>query len=347
MKEKIESTYNTGLEEYDTLIKKLAELCALPENKTLIQEILTTAVKLGLEKADHGDLKLINSALKELRYSFKVFSLYRNVRKVAIFGSTRTKKESPEYKLAEEFARKIVTHGFMVITGAGSGIMEAANKGAGKDKSFGVNIRLPFGQKPNPYIANNDSKLINFKYFFTRKLIFIKESNATVLFPGGFGTNDEGFETLTLFQTGKTLPRPIILIEPKGFGYWEKYLEFLHKGVLHNKYILENDLKLLRLVSEADAAVEEIVRFYRVYHSLRYIGDLTVLRLNCMLSENKIRDLKEGFQDILLDRNIEQRGALEEEIQNGEYPDLPRLVLRFDKKSFGRLREMIDMINTD
>lgn len=347
MKERNERVYNTGLEEYDILIAKLAESCALPEDRNLIREMLTTAVKLTMEKADHGDLKLINSALKEMRYSFKIFSQYRNIRKVAVFGSTRSKEDSPEYRMAEEFARKIVKNGFMVITGAGSGVMEAANKGAGKDKSFGINIRLPFEQKPNPYIADDDSKLINFKYFFTRKLIFLKESHATVLFPGGFGTNDEGFETLTLFQTGKTLPRPIILMEPEGFFYWGEYLDFLHKSMLKNKYILEKDLRLFSLKRDVDDAVDEIKRFYRVYHSLRYIGDLTVFRLNKALSEERIRELKENFQDILLDKNIEQRGPLQEEIEQGEFTELPRLVLRFDKKNYGRLKEMIDMINMD
>lgn len=345
MKERIKKGYKTGLEEHDALIERLAELCALPEDKDLIKEILTTGVKLGLEKANHPDLKLINSALKELRYSFKIFSSYRDIRKVAVFGSTKSKKGSPEYKLAEEFSRRIVKERYMVITGAGSGIMEAANKGAGKEKSFGVNITLPFEQTPNPYIVKEGTKLINFKYFFTRKLIFIKESDATVLFPGGFGTNDEGFEVLTLFQTGKTPPRPIILIEPEGFNYWERYMDFLKKGMLKNNFIRDVDFKLFALVKDVDEAVGKIVKFYSVYHSLRYVGDLTVLRLNSPLPEYKLKDLRRDFQDILLDGNLEQRDALEEEVKDLDNLTLPRLIFRFDKKSFGRLQEMIDAIN--
>lgn len=339
--------YKTGVEKYDALIEELAGFCALPDERELIREILTTTAKLGLEEADHGDLKLINSALKELRYSFKLFSPYREKRKVTVFGSARSKEDSPEYRKAEEFSRKIVKHGFMVITGAGGGVMEAANKGAGKGNSFGVNIKIPFEQKPNPYIADDDSRLINFKYFFTRKLIFIKESSATVLFPGGYGTNDECFEILTLFQTGKTLPRPIIMVDPNGCDYWKRCIEYLHKSMLKYEFIDKDNLKLFTFTEDVDEAVEETVTFYRVYHSLRYIKDITVFRLNRKITEGKLRELNKDFQDILVDGQIEQKKALPEEIKNNDYPDLPRLVFKFNKRNFGRLREMINAVNTD
>lgn len=339
--------YNTGLQKADDLIEQLTDICSQPEDRDLIREIMTTAVKLGLEKAEHGDLKLINSALKELRYSLKIFAPYREIRKVTVFGSARSPSDSPEYRMSEEFSKKIVEKGYMVVTGAGPGVMEAGNKGAGPRKSFGVNIKLPFEQKANPYISTEDSQLINFKYFFTRKLIFIKESHATVLLPGGFGTNDEFFELVTLFQTGKTLPRPIIMLEPDEYNYWERCLDYVEKSMLEQGFISKEDMKFFTFTHSVDEAVDEVVRFYRNYHSLRYVDDLTSLRLNRPLSEKKLVDLNRGFQDILVNGKIEQRGALEAEVQNNDYPELPRLVMQFDKKSFGRLREMISAINSD
>jgi uncharacterized protein (TIGR00730 family) len=339
--------YDTGLKEADALIEKLTDMCVQPEDRELLREIMTTAIKLGLEKTDHGDLKLINSALKELRYSLKIFAPYRRIRKVTVFGSARSKDDSPEYRMSEEFSKKIVEKGYLVITGAGPGVMEAGNKGAGPGKSFGVNIKLPFEQRANPYISSDESKLINFKYFFTRKLIFVKESHATVLLPGGFGTNDEFFEVVTLFQTGKTLPRPIIMLEPKEYNYWERCLAYVKKSMLEHGFISKENLKFFTFTKSVDKAVDEIVRFYRNYHSLRYVGDLTSLRLNRTLSETKLNDLNRDFQDILVNGGIEQRGALEEEVRNNDYPELPRIVMRFDKRSFGRLKEMIDAINGD
>jgi uncharacterized protein (TIGR00730 family) len=214
----------------DDLIAKLVNQCSFAGTESLLQEILTTCIKLGMESGDTGDLKLINSCLKELRYSFKIFSPYRNVKKAIIFGSARSGKDSAEYKMAEEFAEKITQKGYMVVTGGGPGVMEAGNKGAGPGKDFALNIRLPFEQKPNPYLDEKE-RLINFKYFFTRKLIFIKETDATTLFPGGFGTNDEGFEALTLMQTGRSRPRPVILMEPNGFDLLG-WLDPLYRGTI-------------------------------------------------------------------------------------------------------------------
>ncbi|MFA4989025.1 MAG: LOG family protein, partial [Candidatus Omnitrophota bacterium] len=210
----------------DILIDELVDRYAFPGAEDLFREILSTALKLGRESGDRGDLKLVNNALKELRYSFKIFSPYRKVKKVIIFGSARSKDSSAEYRMAEEFSRQMSARGYMIVTGGGPGVMEAGNRGAEPGREFALNIRLPFEQKPNPYIDEKD-KIINFKYFFTRKLTFVKETDATALFPGGFGTLDEGFEMITLMQTGKSRPRPIILMEPEGSNYWSSWMNFV------------------------------------------------------------------------------------------------------------------------
>ncbi|MGB3112526.1 MAG: TIGR00730 family Rossman fold protein, partial [Candidatus Omnitrophota bacterium] len=267
---RISKDYETGDKAMDGLISKLAKLCSFAETEHLLREILTTAVKLGRESGDRVDLKLVNDALKELRYSFKIFSPYRSVKKVIIFGSARSKKSSVEYKMAEKFAQKITKKGYMIVTGGGSGVMEAGNKGAEAGKEFGLNIRLPFEQSPNPYIDEKD-KIINFKYFFTRKLAFVKETDATVLFPGGFGTNDECFEMLTLIQTGKSKPRPIILMEPKGSTYWTGWKNFVNKQLVKKGFIDKNDLKLFHIAKTVEEAVRYIDDFYKIYHSIRYV----------------------------------------------------------------------------
>lgn len=335
--------YEVGDKVIDGLIGELSALTAPEETEPLLRQILTTVVKLGRESQDKGDLKLVNNALKELRYSFKVFSPYRNVKKVIIFGSARSKKSSAEYKMAEEFSARINKKGYMVVTGGGPGVMEAGNKGA-KGADFALNIRLPFEQKPNPYV-NEKERLINFKYFFTRKLIFIKETDATALFPGGFGTNDEGFEALTLIQTGKSRPRPIVLMEPQGSTYWADWSFFVKKQLVGNGFITGDDLKLFRLAKNVDEAVRYIEDFYKVYHSIRYVRGLTVLRLNKSLSRETLRLLNQEFGDILTGGKIRMSEPLKEEIQRQEFPGLPRLVMSFNLHSYGRLCEMIHVIN--
>jgi len=247
MKLTVHKPYKANSEKINKLIQQIAVSYASGISEELLREMLVTIAKIGEEKMDIGDMKLVNTTLKELRYAFKVFSAYRDRRKVTIFGSARTNPSDREYKIAEAFAKAAADSSFLVITGSGPGIMEAGNKGAGTAHSFGVNIRLPFEQQPNPYIAG-DSKLVNFKYFFTRKLMFIKESDATVLLPGGFGTMDEGFEVMTLFQTGKCRPMPIIMLEPAGGTYWKKWLTFIKKGILDMGYISEDDLKIFKIM---------------------------------------------------------------------------------------------------
>ena len=338
--------YEVGDESVDGLIRELAAKAAPPESEDILREIITTAVKLVRDTGDKGDYKLVNNALKELRYSFKIFSPHRNVKKVVIFGSARAKKTSAEYGMAEEFARTLTAKGYMIVTGGGPGVMEAGNKGASGGKDFSLNIRLPFEQKPNPYINEKD-KLINYKYFFTRKLIFIKETDATAFFPGGFGTNDELFEMLTLIQTGKSKPRPIVLIEPEGSTYWATWTHFVHTEFIRNAYIEKEDLKLFRVVKTVGDAVRYIEDFYRVYHSIRYVAGVTVLRLNREISDATLGRINEEFRDILTCGRICPAAPSAKELRERECVDLPRLAMNFNMRDYGRLCEMISIINKD
>jgi len=263
-----------------------------------------------------------------------------------IFGSARSKPSSAEYKMAEDFARKITGKGYMVVTGGGPGVMEAGNKGANMGMEFALNIRLPYEQKPNPFIYEKQ-KIISFKYFFTRKLIFIKETDATVLLPGGFGTNDEGFEMLTLIQTGKSKPRPIVMMEPEGSTYWKSWKRFVNSELLRNGYIDKEDLSLFRIVNSVDEAIKYIDEFYRVYHSIRYVSGRTVLRLKRKISDKTLAAINRKFKGILTEGEIKLSPPLREEMEKGEYPLLPRLVMYFDFRSYGRLTDMIHFINRD
>ena len=336
--------YRTGDSKTDRLIEELAAVCVSEDCREMFQQILTTVTKLGLEHDDLGDFKLINTTLKELRHSFRVFFPYRKLRKVVVFGSARTGKDDPNYLLTVELSKQLVDNGFMIISGAGPGIMEAANRGAGKANSFGVNIKLPFEQAANHFIVD-DPKFIQCKYFFTRKLIFIKESDATVLLPGGFGTLDEGFEILTLFQTGKTLPRPIVLLESEEGDYWKTWLDFVDSALIKKGFISADDRKLLQVVHTAAEASKYITDFYRIYHSLRYVRDLTVLRFTQEIPEDLIYQLNSDFKDILKSGKIQATLPLKEEMRHKEHPDLPRLVFKFNHMNFGRLNEMIHTIN--
>lgn len=343
---KMPKEYEIGDKAIDCSINELAKKSCSANTEHLLCEILTTAIKLGKESNDMGDLKLVNNALKELRYSFRIFSPYRNVKKVVIFGSARSKKTSAEYKMAEEFARKLTAKGYMIVTGGGPGVMEAGNKGAKAGKEFALNIRLPYEQKPNPYIDEKD-KIINFKYFFTRKLIFIKETDATALFPGGFGTHDEGFEILTLVQTGKSRPRPIVMIEPDGSTYWEAWRRYVNDHLLKGGFIGKEDLKLFRVVKTVNEAVKYIEDFYRVYHSIRYVSGLTVMRLNKDISAGTLKLINQKFKDILTAGEIKSSPPTSKELQEGECLSLPRIAMNFNMHDYGRLSEMIHIINQD
>ena len=345
MKDKSKKEYKTGREDLDKIIADLAMVTHSGDNAGLIEEMLTTVVKLSLENDDRGDLKLINTALKELRYASKIFTPYRNKRKVVVFGSARSRNDSDEYKMAVRLSGLIAENGFKVITGGGPGIMEAGNKGAGREDSFSLNIKLPFEQRHNPFIAG-DKKAISFKYFFNRKLFFLKESDATVIFPGGFGTLDEGFENLTLIQTGKSKPRPIILIEPPHSQYWSRWIGFVKSELSGGDFISCSDMSLFIHVNSVEKAIDEILQFYKVYHSIRYVGDKTVIRLNSPLSNENIKTLNMKYSDILRSGEIEMADALPIEHKSGEFLDLPRLVMDFDRHDFGKFHEMLRFLNT-
>ena len=315
----------------------------LSSDADLVREIIVTALKLVKDQTGRGDIKMMNTALKELRYSSLVFDPHGDVKKVAVYGSARTPADDPNYVLAEEFARRIANdHGFMVITGAGPGIMEAANKGAGTEASFGVNIRLPFENGANEYLS--PGKVINFKYFFTRKVQFVKESDAFALFPGGFGTMDEAFELLTLVQTGKSDLHPIVMIDSQGTGYWEAW-EHLCGTLIDQGMISPDDKNLYLVTTDIDEAITHITRFSAVYHSQRYVDGRLVLRLSSQISDDLVSELNTDFADIIASGAIVKISATQAEIDSGDNIDLPRLMFDFNRRSYGRLRVLIDRLN--
>lgn len=315
-----------------------------PGIDSLILQIKETAEKLARDHASRGDVKLLATAMKELRYCFKIFGAYRRHRKVTIFGSARTKPEHPAYQAAIEFARQMVLHRYMVITGAASGIMEAGHVGAGREHSFGVNIILPFEQGANSVILD-DPKLMNMRYFFSRKLVFIKESDAVALFPGGFGTHDEGFEALTLIQTGKSHIFPLVLVDEPGGDYWKRWDRFIDEGLLAQGYISPQDKCLYRITDSVTEAVEEIVSFYRNYHSMRYVRGNLVLRIMHRLTDEAFEALREEFQDLAPWESFEQTTPLPQEANEPNLAHLTRLKFRFNRHNHGRLRQLINQVN--
>ena len=313
-------------------------------NRDSVADIIENALKLLHDVEDSGDVRVIQTALRELRYSFKLFAPYAHTRKVTIFGSARTQPSRPEYQQAVEFGRKMAEAGYMVITGAGPGIMQAGHEGAGPEKSFGAGIRLPWEQSANPVIRE-DKKLIMFKYFFTRKLIFIRHSDALVLFPGGFGTLDEGYEALTLMQTGKSQLMPLVLIDRPGGTYWKTWDKTVREHLLRNELISPDDLYLYQVTDDTDQAVKIITRFYRNFHSSRFVNDLFVIRLKNAPSDSALLALNEDFADINLGPAIQRIDPTPEELQDADNVDLPRIGFHFNRRGYGRLRQMIDALN--
>ena len=326
------------------LTQELSQLMGPNAKAGMFDEMFTDLAQIGIENPDLGDHKLIHRTIKELREALNMFLPHRAKRKVAVFGSARISDSHPNYKLAQELAQGLASKGYQVITGAGGGIMEAANQGAGREKSFGLNINLPHEQSANGFIAN-DPHLLNFKYFFTRKLMFIKESSATVLLPGGLGTLDEGFENLTLFQTGKCMPRPIVLLDHENDNYWDRWMDVIGSVVVEQGYASKNDLSLVYRARTAQDAIDQIISYYRVFHSLRYVGDLTILRLTQPLPTDRIEELNSEFKDIIVKGTLQATPPHKQELKNNEYSELPRLSLYFDKSTFGRLNQLIEAIN--
>jgi uncharacterized protein (TIGR00730 family) len=330
----------------DEAIDQLLELAGDIHYPELVREMILAALKADQEETEKADLKLMNVTLKEMRFSSKVFAPYRHIRKVSVFGSARTQPDEPVYEMARLFGKKLAEAGYMVITGAGFGIMQAIHEGAGSEYSFGVNIRLPFEQKPNPVIEGNP-RLIVYKYFFNRKIAFLKEASAIALFPGGFGTLDEAMETLTLLQTGKRDPIPLVLVDEPGGTYWSRWLQFFEEELLAQDYITPSDFYLFERVDSVDAAVQRIDRFYRRYHSLRYIENQLVIRLTSNIDQQSVNELKNRFSDILIPQgNIYLSGSLPPEADEPEIANLSRLIVDFNRKDFGKLRKIIDAINS-
>ena len=330
--------------EWDQRIKQLVADWGAEKSPELVEEMIVTALKMARDKMGTADLKLMNRSLKEMRYAAKVFAQYREFRKVCVFGSARTLPTAPEFTVAEEFARAMVAQDYMVITGGGDGIMGAAQRGAGRERSFGLNIRLPFEQRANETI-HGDPKLVNFNYFFTRKLNFVKETHALALFPGGFGTMDEGFEVLTLMQTGKARIIPVVLVDRPNGTYWETWMRFVTEELFEFGFISPEDFYLFKIVHNVDEAVREITHFYSVYNSSRWVGEQLVVRLNRRLTDQAVRDVNEKFADVVKAGEIVQGGALRQEKNEPAIWDLPRLILTPHRRSFGRFRQLIDFIN--
>ncbi|MGH7817339.1 MAG: LOG family protein [Candidatus Binatia bacterium] len=313
-------------------------------NAAQLAGIMRTVVKLSQDKAGRGDLKILNRAMQELRHAFRIFAPYRHLRKVSIFGSTRVEQSDPYYHLARGVAEGLARAGYMVITGAGPGIMQAGHEGAGRENSFGVNIRLPSAQLANPFIRD-DAKLMNFHFFFTRKLMFVKEADAVVIFPGGFGTQDELFESITLVQTGKSQLVPIILMDLPGGTYWSRWQDFLRDDVMSRGYIIESEMNLVKILTSAETAVNEITGFYRNYHSYRFVKQDLVIRLNHPPAPPLIDRLNRDFADIVTDGKVRSTEPLAEEADEPDTLHLHRLLVRFNREDFARLRQMIDVIN--
>ena len=331
----------------EELLNQIRLLLDSPEDDlqaAIMKELLVGTLRLHDSHLDILDLKIVNRAVKELRHAFRVFHDYRDRRKISIFGSARTASDDPNYELAFQFSRKIVEEGFMVITGGADGIMRACQEGAGRENSFGVNIMLPFEQGPNATIAD-DPKLVTFKYFFTRKLIFQKEANAIALFPGGFGTHDEGFEILTLAQTGKSDPQPIVCLQAPGCDYWDEWYTFITHQLLARQLINPEDLSLFKITSSIDDAIDEIRNFYRRFHSIRYVGRLLVMRLKTSITLEQVAGLHQALGDLLSEGTFELRGALPEELDEPDLRDLPRLAFISNRQSASRLRQLIDHLN--
>ncbi|HAO78524.1 MAG TPA: TIGR00730 family Rossman fold protein [Verrucomicrobia subdivision 3 bacterium] len=313
-------------------------------NEAEVADIIENALKMLGDVQDTGDVRVIQTAVRELRYAFRVFAPYAHKRKVTIFGSARTGPDKLEYQQAAEFGRKISAAGFMVITGAGPGIMQAGHEGAGPENSFGVNIRLPWEQSANPIIAD-DKKLISFKYFFTRKLIFIRHSDAIVLFPGGFGTMDEGYEAITLMQTGKSQLMPLVLVDKPGGTYWKTWDRNIREHLLRDKLISPDDLNLYQITDNADEAVKIVSRFYRNFDSTRFIKELFVIRLKNAPSLSALAALNEDFADIIGEGKIQIVKPTPDEIEDNDRLDLARIGFNFNRRDYGRVRQLIDVLN--
>ena len=336
----------TGKPEIDRSIEELLNAAGAHANRDQLFEILATTLRMANNGADRLDLKITNAAVREMAEAFAVFAPYRSVPKLTMFGSARTKSDDPLYAQARELAAKLAGAGWMLVTGAGPGIMAAGLEGAGPDKAFGINIRLPFEDAPNAFISG-DPKLVEMKYFFTRKLMLLKESDGYAVLPGGFGTMDEAFELLTLLQTGKAEPSPIVFLDLPGGTYWQAWERFVGDELGARGLISPEDTALYRITDDVGCAAAEVLGFYRRYHSLRVVGDLSVIRLRTAPSDEQLAALNRDFADICARGDIHRIEALPQERAGRDHVDLPRIALHFDRAHYGRLRQLIDALNAD
>jgi uncharacterized protein (TIGR00730 family) len=330
--------------ELDRLLNGVLDTAGINDDRDLLYDLLVSVVQLGRDSADTLDLKIAGATLREMREAFRTFAPYRTRPKVTIFGSARTRPDDPLYDQARQVARLLAAQGWMVVTGAGPGIMAAGMEGAGQANSFGVRIRLPFEQGANPIISRDD-KLVSMKYFFTRKLMLVKESKAFVSLPGGFGTLDETFELLTLTQTGKGLPVPIVFLDVPGGTYWEEVQRFIDVELATRGLVDAHDLSLFLVTDDPAEATKEIVGFYANYDSMRYVGDVLVLRLRYAPDDDQLAALNDRFGHLCATGSIERTSALPEEVADDDLIALPRIKLHFARRYFGQLRELIDALN--
>ena len=328
----------------EDLVERLLDQAGVAQRRDLYRSIIGTVVHLAEEDTDALDLKLARAAMAEMAEAFRVFRPFRSQQKVTFFGSARTLPDDPLYVQARNLAARLAEHGWMVVTGAGPGIMAAGMEGAGRERSLGVNIRLPHEQGANEFIAQ-DPKLVEMRYFFTRKLMLIKESDGYAVLPGGFGTLDEAFELLTLLQTGKAEPAPLVLLDVPGGTYWDGWEDFLDSQVLARGLVSEEDRALYMVTSDVEVAAQELLRFYRNYHSVRWVGDLLVIRLRQAPSRQQLAALTEQFADIVASGAIRTTKPLAPERSGGDHVELPRVAFRFDRVHYGRLRQLIDALN--
>ncbi|WP_298435535.1 TIGR00730 family Rossman fold protein [Geobacter sp.] len=329
----------------DTLIDNLLAEVGTIHHPELIREMIISALKSGIECYYLADLKLLNNTMKEMRYTTNIFAPYRQKKKVTIFGSARTEPHEQIYQTCVAFSRKLAEKGFMIITGGGPGIMQAGNEGAGSENSFAVNIRLPFEQQPNPVMLQNP-RLINYKYFFNRKVAFVKESSALAVFPGGFGTLDEAMEVFTLIQTGKTSPKPLVLIDDND-GYWDRWFEFVKTCILGKGFISAEDFSIFTITRDVDEAIQIIEQFYRTYHSLRFFEGRLIIRLNKELTQAQLEELENEFPELRHpDTRITRSAPLPEEADEPDLLKLPRISLQFNHQHYGLLMAFIGRLNT-
>ncbi len=328
----------------DDLVQQLLEASGATANRDVLRDILRTAQGLATDSADRLDLKITAAALKEMRAAFTMFAPLKDTPKVTIFGSARTGSDDPLYAHARNLARELAGAGWFVITGAGPGIMQAGAEGAGPEHAIGISIRLPFEEKPSDILDGGD-RVVAMKYFFTRKLMLMKESSAFVCLPGGFGTQDETFELLTLLQTGKASPAPVVLLDVPGGTYWGRWVTYVTEELVSGGLVSPHDHELYLVTHDVDEAVASIQRFWHNYHSIRWVGDRLVVRLQHAPAEDEVRDLNERYRDLLVDGAIEVSDPLPAEVADRDQLELHRLVMRYDARQAGRLRSLVDAIN--